>query len=400
MCRRIEEHGWSVRAAAEAAGLSEPRARQWLRRWRAGDHELADRRSGPVGRHPRRTDPEREAVIAELRGQGRMSAVAIAEALGMPERTVRGRIARLGLSKLAPVAAPEPANRYERPLPGELIHIDVKKLGRIGRAGHRVNGDRRTRSRGIGWEYVHVCVDDCTRLAYVEVLDSERTAVCSFRLVIALSWSGGKDSALALRSLGREQGIRPTALVTTVAEDCGRVSGHGVRRELVQAQADAVGLPLVEIAIPALCPNDVYEARTAQALARPAAVGIAHDGIRRPLPPGHPRLREERLATAGWTAIFPLWRRDPAALAREVIEAGFQAVLVCVDPSKLDASFAGRAYDESLLADLPALIDPCGENGEFHTFVHAGPIFDRPIPIKRGETVRRDGFVFCDVLPA
>jgi transposase InsO family protein len=187
MCRRIEEQGWSLRAAAEAAGVSEPRARAWLRRWRAGDHELADRRSGPAGRHPRRTDPEREAVIAELRGEVRMSAVAIADALGMPERTVRGVIARLGLAKLAPLVAPEPANRYERPMPGELIHIDVKKLGRIGRPGHRVNGDRTTRSRGIGWEFVHVCVDDCTRLAYVEVLTDEKptTAIAFLHRAIA-----------------------------------------------------------------------------------------------------------------------------------------------------------------------------------------------------------------------
>jgi transposase InsO family protein len=190
MCQRVEEQGWSVRAAAAAAGLSEPRARAWLRRWRAGDHELADRRSGPAGRHPRRTDPEREALITELRGQVRMSAVAIADALGMPERTVRGVIQRLGLSKLAPLEEPEPANRYERPLPGELIHIDVKKLGRIGRPGHRVNGDRTTRSRGIGWEFVHVCVDDCTRLAYVEVLDDERKETVTAFLQRAVAWFG------------------------------------------------------------------------------------------------------------------------------------------------------------------------------------------------------------------
>ena len=188
MCQRVEEQGWSLGAAAEAAGLSEPRARVWLRRWRAGDRELADRRSGPVGRHPRRTDPEREAVIAELRGQVRMSAVAIADALGMPERTVRGVIARLGLTRLAPLQAPEPANRYERPMPGELIHIDVKKLGRIGRPGHRVNGDRTTRSRGIGWEFVHVCIDDCTRLAYVEVLDDERKETVTAFLRRAVGW--------------------------------------------------------------------------------------------------------------------------------------------------------------------------------------------------------------------
>ena len=188
MCQRVEEQGWSLRAAAEAAGLSEPRARQWVRRWRAGDRELADRPSGPAGRHPRRTDPEREAVIAELRREVRMSAVAIAQALGMPERTVRGVIARLGLVKLAPLVEPEPANRYERPMPGELIHIDVKKLGRIGRPGHRVNGDRTTRTRGIGWEFVHVCIDDCTRLAYVEVLDDERKETVTAFLQRAVAW--------------------------------------------------------------------------------------------------------------------------------------------------------------------------------------------------------------------
>jgi transposase InsO family protein len=188
MCRRVEEEGWSVRSAAEAAGLSEPRARAWLRRWRAGDRELTDRRSGPARRHPRRTDPAREAVIAELRREVRMSAVAIAEALDMPERTVRGVIARLGLQKLPPLVAPEPANRYERPMPGELIHIDVKKLGRIGRPGHRVNGDRTTRTRGIGWEYVHVCIDDCTRLAYVEVLDDERKETVTAFLQRAVAW--------------------------------------------------------------------------------------------------------------------------------------------------------------------------------------------------------------------
>jgi transposase InsO family protein len=159
-----------------------------VRRWRTGDRELRDRRSGPARRHPRRTTPEREAVIGELRREVRMSAVAIAEALAMPERTVRSVISRFGLSKLPPLETPEPANRYERPLPGELIHIDVKKLGRIGRPGHRVNGDRSTRSRGIGWEYVHVCIDDCTRLAYVEVLEDERKETVTAFLQHAVAW--------------------------------------------------------------------------------------------------------------------------------------------------------------------------------------------------------------------
>ena len=219
-------------------------------------------------------------------------------------------------------------------------------------------------------------------------------------MAVALSWSGGKDSALALRALRREQGILPTALVTTVTEDYRRVSMHGVRRELVRAQADAAGVPLVEIGIPALCPNDVYEARMAQALAVPPLAGVGTMAFADLFLEDIRAYREQRLASAGWTATFPLWGRDTEALAREFIHAGFQAVLVCIDPAKLDASFAGRAYDEALLADLPARIDPCGENGEFHTFVHAGPIFDRPIPIERGETVRRGGFVFCDLLPA
>jgi transposase InsO family protein len=188
IARRVCEQGWTVTEAAEAAGVSVQRAREWLRRFRGGDCELADRRSGPRGRPPGRVCPEREAVIAELRGEVRMNAVQIAEALGMSERTVRAVISRLGLSKLAPLEAPEPANRYERPLAGELIHIDVKKLGKIGRPGHRVNGDRTTRSRGIGWEFVHVCVDDCTRLAYVEVHDDERKETVTAFLRRAVAW--------------------------------------------------------------------------------------------------------------------------------------------------------------------------------------------------------------------
>lgn len=188
LARRVCDQGWSLRAAAEAAGLSEPRARQWVRRWQAGDRELVDRKSGPASRPPRRTCPQREQVIAELRGQVRMNAVAIAEALAMPERTVRGVISRLGLAKLPPRQEPEPANRYERPMPGELIHIDVKKLGRIGQEGHRIHGDRSKRSRGIGWEFVHVCVDDCTRLAYVEVLENERKETVTGFLQRSVAW--------------------------------------------------------------------------------------------------------------------------------------------------------------------------------------------------------------------
>jgi transposase InsO family protein len=188
LAERVLERGWTLAEAAEAAGVSVQRAREWVRRARAGDRELADRPSGPRGRGPGRVCAEREAVIGDLRGQVGMNAVQIAEALGMAERTVRAVITRLGLSKLAPVEPPEPANRYERPLPGELIHVDVKKLGKIGRPGHRVNGDRTTRSRGIGWEFVHVCVDDCTRLAYVEVLGDERKETVTAFLQRAVAW--------------------------------------------------------------------------------------------------------------------------------------------------------------------------------------------------------------------
>jgi uncharacterized protein (TIGR00290 family) len=218
--------------------------------------------------------------------------------------------------------------------------------------------------------------------------------------MLALSWSGGKDSALALHALSREHGALPAALLTSVTEDDGRVTMHGVRRELVQAQADAAGVPLVEVAIPAVCPNDVYDARMAGALAVPPLEGVGTMAFADLFLEDIRAYREERLAAAGWIASFPLWGRETGALAREFVDAGFEAVLVCVDPSRLDPSFAGRAYDDALLADLPATVDPCGENGEFHTFVHAGPIFGHPIAIEPGETETRNGFVFCDVRPA
>jgi uncharacterized protein (TIGR00290 family) len=216
---------------------------------------------------------------------------------------------------------------------------------------------------------------------------------------VALSWSGGKDSALALRALRDEQGVEPVALLTTVTEDFGRVSMHGVRRELVLEQARAAGVPLVEVGIPAACPNEVYEARMRSALEAPpldhvpvmAFADLFLEDIR--------AYREERLALVGKRALFPVWGRDTDLLAREFIEAGFEAVLVSVDPSQLDPSFVGRSFDLELLADLPDGVVPCGENGEFHTFVHGGPIFSEPIPIELGETVMRDGFAFCDLRP-
>lgn len=173
LCRRVEGEGWTLRAAAEAAGLSERRAREWLGRWRSGDRELEDRAS-VAHRIPGRTAVQVEDAICALR-ELRFSGTRIAGTLGLPERTVRAVLARNGLSRLPALRAGAPAVRYERPTPGELVHVDVKKLGRIERVGHRVHGDRTARARGAGWEFLHVCVDDCTRLAYAEVLDDERT---------------------------------------------------------------------------------------------------------------------------------------------------------------------------------------------------------------------------------
>jgi uncharacterized protein (TIGR00290 family) len=216
----------------------------------------------------------------------------------------------------------------------------------------------------------------------------------------ALSWSGGKDSALALHALRSGAGPAPRALITTVTADHGRISMHGVRRELLARQACAAGLPLVEVEIPAACSNDVYEQRMGQALAQAPLAETRSIAFGDLFLADIRAYREERLSRAGKDAIFPLWGKNTSALAREFITAGFQAVLVCVDPRRLDPSFAGRRFDAELLADLPPDVDPCGENGEFHTFVHAGPIFSAPIPCCLGETVPREGFVFCDVLPA
>ncbi len=215
----------------------------------------------------------------------------------------------------------------------------------------------------------------------------------------ALSWSGGKDSALALWTL-RSQGVEPEALITTVTDTYDRISIHGVRRELLAWQSDAAGIPLVQVRIPPGCVNDVYEARLTQAFAFAPLSDIETVAFGDLFLEDVRAYREERLAASGRRGLFPLWGRDTGALAREFIAAGFQATIVCLDPRALDASFAGRPYDEQLLAELPASVDPCGENGEFHTFVHAGPIFTDPIVCDTGAVVEREGFVFCDLTPA
>ena len=217
---------------------------------------------------------------------------------------------------------------------------------------------------------------------------------------LALSWSGGKDSALALLALRAETGRNPCALITTVTDVYNRVSMHGVRRELLALQAQELGLPLVEVLIPPACPNEVYEARMQEAFDSEALQDVGEVAFGDLFLEDVRGYREQRLAAAGKRGLFPLWGQDTSALAREFLNAGFETTLVCVDPLALDGSFAGRRYDEQLLAELPAGVDPCGENGEFHTFVHGGPIFGRPIACALGDVVERDSFVFADITVA
>ena len=218
---------------------------------------------------------------------------------------------------------------------------------------------------------------------------------------VVLSWSGGKDSSLALAALRDDPRYDVVALLTSITTGYDRVSIHGIRRALVEAQAAGIGLPLLEVVLEPQCSNERYEEAFLDALAR---VRAEHPDVRR-VAFGDLFLadvreyRERLLARAGYEALFPLWGRDTTALAAAFISAGFRANLVCVDTQQLPASFAGRTFDHRLLAELPAGADPCGERGEFHTFVSAGPIFDEPIPVRLGEVVLRDGrFAFCDIL--
>jgi uncharacterized protein (TIGR00290 family) len=217
---------------------------------------------------------------------------------------------------------------------------------------------------------------------------------------VILSWSGGKDSALALRELRGAGTHDVVGLLTTVTRDHDRVSMHGVRRALLEAQARAAGLPLHVVEISAGAANDEYAESMSRMLEGFRADGVHTVAFGDLFLEDVRRYREEMLAPVGMRAIFPLWGRDTAALAREFVDAGFRATLVCVDGEQLDGCFAGRAFDESLLNELPARVDPCGERGEFHTFVAAGPVFSEPVAFTHGETVVRDGrFHFHDLLP-
>ncbi|WP_438273721.1 ATP-binding protein [Nitrobacter sp.] len=213
-----------------------------------------------------------------------------------------------------------------------------------------------------------------------------------------ISWSSGKDSAFALREIRRAGAFDVVGALTTVNETFGRVSIHGVREEILHAQLAAAGLPANVVPISHPCPNEVYEERMAAAMADAKRNGITHVIFGDLFLADIRAYREQKLAGTGITPVFPLWGRPTAALAREMIANGLEARLVTVDRTKLDSSFAGRSFDQALLADLPSGIDPCGENGEFHTCVIAGPMFSHRIEVASGDVVERDGFAYCDLL--
>ncbi|HEX7060614.1 MAG TPA: hypothetical protein VF200_01525 [Woeseiaceae bacterium] len=217
---------------------------------------------------------------------------------------------------------------------------------------------------------------------------------------VLLSWSSGKDSAWALHVLRQRADLDVVGLFTTINEAAGRAAMHAVRRSLVERQAGAAGLPVDFIPLPHPCPNDAYEAAMHRHVAAARARGVECVAFGDLLLEDVRRYREAQLAGSGVEPLFPLWASDTAALARSMVEAGLRAHITCLDPARLPASFAGRLFDHSLLDSLPTGVDPCGENGEFHTFACAGPMFRAPVPVTVGETVERDGFVFADLLDA
>ncbi|MGA8145478.1 MAG: hypothetical protein WB987_16440 [Candidatus Acidiferrales bacterium] len=213
-----------------------------------------------------------------------------------------------------------------------------------------------------------------------------------------LAWSSGKDSAWALHTVRQAGDYEIVALLTTINRTHARVAMHAVRENLVELQAAATELPLVKVPIPAFCRNEDYERAMSDAMARARAEGVSHivfgdlflEDIR--------AYREKQLGSCGMTGVFPLWRRNTRRLSEEMLAGGLSAYVTCVDPAKLDRSFAGRRFSAEMIEALPRGVDPCGENGEFHTFACGGPIFKCAIPVTVGDIVERDGFVFADLL--
>jgi uncharacterized protein (TIGR00290 family) len=220
------------------------------------------------------------------------------------------------------------------------------------------------------------------------------------RTKIWLSWSSGKDSAWALHELRASPDFEVTRLLTTVNRGARRVAMHAVREELLEAQAAAVGLPLLKVPIPSPCSNAVYEESMGAAMAQARAEGVLNVAFGDLFLEDVRRYREEKLSSVGMTPLFPLWGRETHRLARDMVAGGLRAYLTCVDPRQIDRHLVGRSFDAGLLDELPASVDPCGEKGEFHSFAFAGPMFSAPLAVAPGEIVERDGFVFADLLLA
>jgi uncharacterized protein (TIGR00290 family) len=215
-----------------------------------------------------------------------------------------------------------------------------------------------------------------------------------------LSWSSGKDSAWSLYRLRQRSDIEVTGLVTTVNAQHQRVAMHAVRLSLLQAQAEAAGLPLHVVPIPSPCSNEAYEAAMCRLIEEAKEEGVTHMAFGDLFLEDIRAYRERQLAGTGISPLFPLWQIPTDGLAREMVGSGLRAVITCIDPRHLAPTFAGRTFDASFLSDLPKGVDPCGERGEFHSFAVAGPMFKHPIEVQIGEVVTRDGFVFADLLPA
>jgi len=218
------------------------------------------------------------------------------------------------------------------------------------------------------------------------------------RKKILVSWSSGKDSAWMLHVLKQDPAVEIGALLTTMNEAFDRVAMHAVRRRLLEEQSRAAGVPLWTVPLPWPCSNEEYEARMRTAVAKAVAEGFTHAAFGDLFLEDVRRYREDRLAGSGLTPIFPIWGIPTDQLAGDMIDGGLRAVLTCVNPKHLDRSFAGRQFDRTLLADLPAGVDPCGERGEFHSFAYDGPMFNRAVAVTSGEVVDRDGFVFADMI--
>lgn len=220
----------------------------------------------------------------------------------------------------------------------------------------------------------------------------------AMKLKTWMCWSSGKDSAFALYELKQRRNVEICGLLTTVTQGYDRVSMHGVRRALLEAQARAMKLPLEIVEIPSVCSNHDYESRMAEAIRKARSQQVTHMAFGDLYLQDVREYRERQLRGTGISPFFPLWHRPTEEMSREIIESGTKAILSCVDTRKLDASFSGREFDDRLLSELPQNIDPCGERGEFHTFVYDSPVFESPIPVSVGEKTIREGFAFTDIL--